>query len=469
MKILLQHKIFIGYFLLMAIIGSMVAIVLHERSRVQKIENESIAIFQTQHNINTTHRYVTTLVTYGESVMVWNDEDSGAYRERRVRTDSMLQTLRTQCKDFIQPEQIDSLRTLLAAKEDHLFQIMEATREQKKTDSLLFHQKPTVTTQTTTRTVTRKKKGIAGFFGGKETVQMPVVTTRQTAPDKELISLLNKRKRDIETYTDSLRLCNRELNRKLRLLITSLDEQTWNAFRSKEERLKASYEHSTLVITGLIIFSIILLFISYLVIQRDIKVKAKNRKHLEETIEQNIALLEMRKNIILTISHDIRAPLNVISGSAELAVDTREKKRRNTHLNNIRIVCRHVVHLLNNLLDVYRLNEAKETRNDVPFNLNALLERIAFGFSHVINNKGILFNHDFTGTDVKLRGDVDRIEQILDNLLSNAVKFTETGTISLNARYNKGELVLEIKDTGIGMSEDALLRIVSNATLLVRK
>ena len=423
----------------MAIIGSMVAIVLHERSRVQKIENESIAIFQTQHNINTAHRYVTTLVTYGESVMVWNNEDSLAYRERRVRTDSMLQVLRTQCRDFIQPVQIDSLRSLLAAKEEHLFKIMEASWEQKRTDSLLFNQKPTVTTQTTTRTVTRKKKGIAGIFGGKETVQMPVVTTRQTAPDKELISLLNKRKWDIETYTDSLRLCNRELNRKLRLLITSLDEQTWNAFRSKEERLKASYEHSTLVITGLIIFSIILLFISYLVIQRDIKVKAKNRKHLEETIEQNIALLEMRKNIILTISHDIRAPLNVISGSAELAVDTREKKRRNTHLNNIRIVCRHVVHLLNNLLDVYRLNEAKETRNDVPFNLNALLERIAFGFSHVVNNKGILFNHEFTGTDVKLCGDVDRIEQILDNLLSNAVKFTESGTISLNAHYDEGK------------------------------
>lgn len=105
--------------------------------------------------------------------------------------------------------------------------------------------------------------------------------------------------------------------------------------------------------------------------------RGKDRKRLEETIEQNTTLLEMRKNIILTISHDIRAPLNIISGSAELAMDTREKKRRNTHLNNIRIVCKHVVHLLNNLLDVYRLNEAKETRNDVPFNLNELLERIA--------------------------------------------------------------------------------------------
>ncbi|MCS2239626.1 hybrid sensor histidine kinase/response regulator [Phocaeicola dorei] len=458
MKILLQHKIFMGYFLLMAIIGSMVAIVLHERNRVQKIEDESISIFQTQYDINTAHRYVTALVTYGESVLVWDNGDTLAYRKRRVQTDSMLQVLRVQCKDFIRPVQIDSLRSLLAAKEEHLFQIMEASRKQRQTDSLLLNQKPTVTTHTTTKTVTRKKKGIAGFFGGKETVQLPV-TTRQASLDKNLISQINRQQRDIEAYTDSLRLCNKELNRKLRMLITSLDEQTWIAFRNKEARLKASYERSTVIITGLIIFSIILLVILYLVIQRDIKVKAKNRKHLEETIEQNIALLEMRKNIILTISHDIRAPLNIISGSAELAVDTREKKRRNTHLNNIRIVCRHVVHLLNNLLDVYRLNEAKETRNDVPFNLNALLERIAFGFSHVVNNKGILFSHDFIDTDVKLYGDVDRIEQILDNLLSNAVKFTETGTISLNARYGKGKLLLEVKDTGIGMSEDALSRI----------
>lgn len=53
MRILLQHKIFIGYFLLMAIIGSMVAIVLHERNWVQKIEEESITIVQIQHDINT--------------------------------------------------------------------------------------------------------------------------------------------------------------------------------------------------------------------------------------------------------------------------------------------------------------------------------------------------------------------------------------------------------------------------------
>lgn len=178
MKILLQHKIFVGYILLMAIIGSMVAIVLHERNRVQKIEDKSITIFQTQHDINTAHRYVTALVTYGESILVWDNEDTLAYRKCRVHTDSMLQVLRVQCEDFIRSVLIGSFRILLAAKEEHLFQIMEASRKQRQTDSLLFNQKPTVTIHTTTKTVTRKKKGIAGFFGGKETVQLPVTTRR---------------------------------------------------------------------------------------------------------------------------------------------------------------------------------------------------------------------------------------------------------------------------------------------------
>ena len=170
------------------------------------------------------------------------------------------------------------------------------------------------------------------------------------------------------------------------------------------------------------------------------KAKDKGRKRLEDTIEENTALLEMRKNIILTMSHDIRAPLNIISGNAELAMDTRERKRRNIYLDNIGIVCRHVVHLLNNLLAVYRLNEAKEIRNDVPFNLHELLERTASGFSHVVNNKGILFDCDFKDTEVRLYGDVDRIEQIIDNLLTNAVKFTESGTIGFNASYRRGKL-----------------------------
>lgn len=460
-KISLQYKIVVGYILLMAIIGCMVAIVLHERKRVAEIEQESIAIFQTQRNISTAHRHITVLATFGESVITWTEEDCDLYRTRRQKADSLLQVLRKQCKEFVHPGQVDSLRILLHNKEEHLFQMKEILREQKHIDSLFCNQYSLVVASQANepRTVTRKKKGIAGWFGGKETVQLQPVTTSAKSRGNELISLQEERRRNIETYTDSLRLQNRELNKKLRTLIASLDEQALNALQNKEIRLKSSYEHSSFVITGLIIFSIILLIVSYLIIQRDIREKARTKKRLEETIEQNSALLEMRKNIILTISHDIRAPLNIISGSAELAMDTREKKRRNAHLNNIGVVCKHVVHLLNNLLDMYRLNEAKETRNDVPFSLNDLLERVAAGFSHVVTNKGILFKPNFKDTDVNLYGDVDRIEQILDNLLTNAVKFTESGTIELNASYHEGILILEVKDSGIGMTPETLSNI----------
>ena len=453
MKLLLQHRILLGYIILIAVIGSMAAIMFHERNRVDKIEEDMIEIREANQTINAAHRHITVLATLGESAITWDEEDYKRYRLRRQKVDSLLLSLQGNYKEFTPSEPIDTLRLLLVNKEKHLFNTMQAFQRQ---DSLLQEQEPAIVEQAKgVRSVTRKKKGIAGFFGAKETIQVPLPSNPLHSLNEQLIS----RQQQINNYTDSLRIQNRESNRKLYALIQYLDEQSQKAFLSKESHVKESYERSVVIVTGLIVSAIILLIISYLIIQRDIREKEKNRKRLEDTIKQNISLHEMRKNIILTISHDIRAPLNVIGGSAEQAMDTRDKKRRDNHLNNIKIVCRHITHLLNNLLDVYRLNEAKETRNDVPFNLDDLLGRTVSGFSHIVNNKGILFDHQFDNTGVKLLGDMDRIAQIVDNLLTNAVKFTESGTISFNARYGDGHLYLEVKDTGIGMNEIMLSRI----------
>ena len=459
MKILLQHKIFIGYFLLMVIIGSMVAIILHERNRVQKIEVESISIFQTQHNINTAHRYVTALVTYGESVLVWDNEDTLAYRKRRVQTDSMLQALRVQCEEFILPTQIDSLRTLLAAKEAHLFQIMEASRKQRQTDSLLFNQKPTVTTHTTTKTVTRKKKGIAGFFGGKETVQLPV-TTRQTTLDKKLISQINRQQRDIETYTDSLRLCNKELNRKLRMMITNLDEQTWLAFRNKEARLKASYERSTVIITGLITFSVALLVVFYLIIQRDIKKKVQARKERERlinelnlSVEQNNALIASRKKAVHTITHELRTPLTAITGYAGLMQKEHNEGKTGQYIHNIQQSSNRMRDMLNTLLDFFRLDNGKEQPKLLPCRISTIVHTLETEFMPVAMNKGLSLTVNNVSDTVVLT-DKERIIQIGNNLLSNAIKFTEKGGVSLIVDYINGVLTITVEDTGSGMTEE---------------
>lgn len=456
-RISLQHKILFGYVILVAVIGSMAATLLHERNRVVGIESEMKHIQRVQHDVNTAHRYITLLAMRGETALAWEGEDFEDYRSLRQRVDTMLQAMYNKNRDFVSKAQIDTLCLLLKSKEEHLHQIMQLFREQDSPDGLVLTRLPE---EAKAQTVTRKKKGIAGFFGAKETVEVaPSASATLRTLNKELLTIQAERQEAIDNYTDSLRSHNKELNRKLRTLITTMHDQTERILIEKEERLEASYDRSVDIITWLIASAIVLLVISNLIIYRDIREKQKSRKRLEETVAQNTVLLEMRKNIILTISHDIRAPLNIIGGSAELAMDTREKKRRNIHLDNIRTVCKHVVHLLNNLLDVYRLNETKETRNDVPFNLKELLERTSSGFSHVINNKGILFKCDFKGAEVKLCGDVDRIEQIIDNLLTNAVKFTESGTIRFNVRYHDGELFMEITDTGIGMSEETLSRI----------
>ena len=459
MKILLQHKIFIGYFLLMVIIGSMVAIILHERNRVQKIEVESISIFQTQHNINTAHRYVTALVTYGESVLVWDNEDTLAYRKRRVQTYSMLQALRVQCEEFILPIQIDSLRTLLAAKEAHLFQIMEASRKQRQTDSLLFNQKLIVITHTATKTVIRKKKGIAGLFGGKETVQLPI-TTRQTSLDKNLILQINRQQRVIENYTDSLRLCNKELNRKLRMLITNLDEQTWTAFRNKEVRLKASYERSTVIITGLITFSVALLVVFYLIIQRDIKKKVHARKERERlinelnlSVEQNNVLIASRKKAVHTITHELRTPLTAITGYAELLQKECNKENSVHFLQNIQQSSGRMRDMLNTLLDFFRLDNGKEQPKMQPCRISAITQTLETEFMPVAMNKGLslIVKNE---SDAIILTDKERIIQIGNNLLSNAIKFTEVGGVSLTTDYTDGVLTLIVEDTGTGMTKD---------------
>lgn len=460
MKILLQYKILFGYILLMIIIGCMAAVLFHERHRIRKIEEDASAIRLVRREINNIHRHITDLALSGELVMAWEQADYESYHKDRLDVDTLLQTLQRSHDDFVLSEQIDTLRNLLAYKETHLLHIMEAYHRQEIADSLLLHRLPAETERLTSpHTVTKKKKGIAGFFGKKETVQVQPSADARRSLNERLITIQEKRIRNIDAYSDSLRLQNKELNRKLHMLINTLNNHTQEVFQDREKHIEASHELSTRIITGLIIAALILLVIFYLVIQQDLKRDMRLRLKMEKIINKNHELLETRKNIILTISHDIRAPLNIINGSAELAADTRDRKRRNRHLANIGTVCRHILHLLNNLLDVYRLNDSKETCNNVPFDLNDLLERIATGFSHVVNNKGILFLCDFKDTDVVLHGDVDRIEQIIDNLLANAVKFTETGTIHFNAAYKDGNLSLEITDTGIGMDENTLSRI----------
>ena len=386
----LQVKIFSGYLMLMAVIGSMAAILFHERARLRELEAGIVEIRQVRCELSEIHRNITVLASLGESVIAWEIEDYHSYRTRRLKVDNLLQVLQSGNSYMVDYPQIDTLRGLLSSKEEHLHRIMLLFHRQDEADSLLVNHLPEAAREATqTRTVVQKKTGIARLFGGKKTVELPPSPDKLHALNQRLLALQMERIGNMDNYTDSLRTRNRELNRKLFALLGSINDHMQAAFQYREQNIAQSHRCSTRIITGLIFSAIILLVISFMIIQRHLRRDTKLRQQMEEIINKNRDLLDMRKKIILTISHDIRAPLSIINGSAELAMDTRDRKKRNGHLANIGVLCKHILHLLNNLLDVYRLNEAKETRHDIPFRLSGLLERIAAGFTHTANDKGL--------------------------------------------------------------------------------
>lgn len=125
---------------MMAVIGSMAAILVHERKRIREIEAGTETIRQVRRDISEAHRCITRLALLGEGVVGWDETDFRHYHAHRLRTDSLLQALKSRCTAYVRPAQIDTLRTLLAEKEAHLRHIMEAMKRQADADSLLVNQ-----------------------------------------------------------------------------------------------------------------------------------------------------------------------------------------------------------------------------------------------------------------------------------------------------------------------------------------
>ena len=460
MQSLLGKKIFLGYIIITAIVLFLTVVMVNERFRFRRFEDVINKTNHARENIHKAHLYITRLATLGESVIAWDESDYNRYHYQLLKTDSILLEIKSGCGNFLRPVQIDSLRVLLEAKEIHLFRIMKAVQSWKESDSILTNELPVIATQSVRmKTITKKKKGIAGLFGKKETVQVPYITNEIQDFNERLTSARDWRNNQMEAYADSLRLQNRLLNHKLYDFVSSLDNQIQQSFTEQYLEITETRWKSFRLFAIVISIVIVLFIISFFIILSDIRKEEKIKVKLQQTVLENEDLLEMRKRIILTVSHDIRGPLGNIHNCADLASQTREKKKREPYLEDIRHSCHHILHLVNDLMDAYRINEAGDLRNDTPFYLDRFLQRISEEFSRKAVAKALFLQYEHQNSSFVVKGDADKLEQVLANLLTNAIKFTPSGTISFYSKYLEGKLHIEIRDTGIGMDEETQKRI----------
>jgi len=448
----IERKIAIGYTIIVALIGGIVYTYLHEWRQMNRLEREVKEIHRLRQSVHEAYVHMLDLTMFGETILEWERADTTLYRAKRLKVDSIL----CEFKDYYSGERIDSLRVLMAEKEIQLFNISKLFEQQVELGEELAERVPVIAYESTQEP--EKKSGFLGLFKKKEKPQS-TTTTKLYTLNRDVIKKQSEQSRQLSETADSLAHRNYVINQQLKGLIAAMDGRVTEDLQAREQQIIKTRERTKVYLGGITAFIFIALIASYFVIMRDYGKKERGRRKLEESNRKNAELLEMRNKIILTISHDIRGPLNNIIGYTDLAMDTREKKKRNLQLKKVLGRSKHILHLVNNLLDVYRLNQAKETMHPVPFRISDLLNRVVDGATQPINDKGLLFEHEFIGVDTVVKGDVDRIEQIINNLIANAVKFTSAGHIGFNVTYMDGTFTMKVSDTGMGMTEEMMKRI----------
>lgn len=445
----LHRKIAFSFAFFVLVIVCMAGIVFIERKRLMEIEENTSAARKTHWDIYYAHQYITRLAMLGETVAGWNCSDYDDYHKTTLLVDSILHEISKGNPSCVPSEQIDSLRTLLHTKELHMYLLMRAFHRLSKSDSLLITGLQTINSHAIDGLV---QNGKSGLFPMPQIMELKFL-------NEDLIRTQEKRMFDFEDGSRRISQDNANINARLLNLIATLDSQVRKEFRNKERNLDEMRQTSMNLISIIIVTTCLLLVLAYVLIQRDVRQRIEIQKRLEESLKQNRMLLSMREKVLLTVSHDIRGPLNTITGSAELAQNTRDRKKRNCYITNILDTSRHILKLVNNLLDLSRLSQSKETPNLVPFHLEELLQRIVSLYSQETNKKGLLFRYSFDNLPTAVLNDPDRIEQVLDNLISNAIKFTPDGTVCLQASYHQGILLLRVQDTGIGMNQLTIRRV----------
>lgn len=351
----LYGRVIFGYIIVFFIIACISLIFIYQKIKLEDINNKQYQINLVHNKIFVLPLYVNKLSSLSESVFTWNYRDYLEYQRNRLFTDSILQDIKIHCNGFIQIEQVDSLCNMLEQKEYSLLHIMRTIKSKEKSDSLFFEsQIPKKSLKT--RTVTRKKKGLAGFFGKTETVQEPYYVI-------EYSELKNKTNIDhknyliqIEMESDSLIMKNKLINNQLSELLYVLDDDIQKNFIEYNKEIINAQKTAFRLFSIIIIIAIILLLLSFFIIRSDFNKEETIKRKLKQVIKENVDLLEMRKQIILTISHDVRGPLGNIHNCADLVSETREKKKREIYLDDIRHSCQHILHLVNDLMDAYRIN-----------------------------------------------------------------------------------------------------------------
>mgnify|MGYP002762271606 FL=1 len=210
---------------------------------------------------------------------------------------------------------------------------------------------------------------------------------------------------------------------------------------------------------GLLAFvTIAAVMVLIVVIWRDSKKEREYQESLEAANEEIQCVMNQRERLLLTITHDIKAPAASIAGFIDLMGDYVSSRKGMECLHNIKNSAVHLSHLVASLLDYHQLENGLMKVRPTTFSLVRLVAECVEGMRLRAEEKGLRLSYDTTKAEGLFLADAFRIRQILDNLVGNAIKYTDCGGVTVKALVSKvmgkHQLTLSVKDTGKGMTTE---------------
>ena len=499
-------KVVVGYLLL-------IAIAVYAVSYIYNIV-EQVAVEDFSDNQNRTKIYLVTntlsLLYESEALgqlIVMQQGEITHFNRTLNKARHNLDSLRTYITDSVQLHKIDTIELLLERKRWNARRLLDTWKE-ANTDSLYIvnferimaipdtvinelQVQERIEVKQDTVVVPRRKRGFfrrlaEAFAPAKEDTSIVVNSTFQVIkdtlvnaynPTDTIVSVLRsiqdsvtwQRKRLMELLIEraaNLRYSNSIITQEINQMLRDIEEEEVNASLARLYK-KQTLVHAASRKIGLIAVSSILVALLFLaLISHDISRGMFYRKQLEKAKLVAENLLRSREKLILTISHDIRAPLSSIMGYIELLQRRHPDARQQYYLENMRSSSDHVLSLVNDLLDYQRLESGQIELHRLPFRVPALFQEIGISFRPLAEAKNLQLEWVLQPEEMEqvYLGDTIRLRQVVSNLLSNAIKFTDEGRVSLIVSIEQVEsyqyaLVILVRDTGPGIPYEERERI----------
>lgn len=272
-----------------------------------------------------------------------------------------------------------------------------------------------------------------------------------------------------EVKVAGLEIEHDEINRKIQLIEAEKLAQ--------EERIDKNNQF--IVLSAIIVTTLLLLLFSFIRNNRlktliNAKLKRANADLLyaKEKAEE---ASQIKTQFISTVSHELRTPLYGVVGITDIILDEHNELKDSPHLKSLKFSAKYLLSLVNDILNVYKIEENQVVLDNVVFNLQDEIEIIkdSLHFIAIKNNNKIEFEFD-NAIPEKIIGDKVRLSQIFINLISNSLKFTSNGLVTIKANlvektYDVTAIRFEIIDNGIGIAKKDQEKVFDKFVQIVRK